>query len=54
MKLTRLDILALVVLAMGLLVMAFSPHTGAQLVGLLVAGVGLLGCVLSFFFGGES
>jgi lipopolysaccharide export LptBFGC system permease protein LptF len=53
-KLNRLDILALVVLAMGLLVMAFSPSPRVAAAGLLVSGVGLAGCVLSFFFGDES
>jgi hypothetical protein len=53
MKLDRHDILALVVLAMGLLVLVFSPNPGVRLVGLLVAGVGLLGVVLSFFAGSD-
>lgn len=53
MKLTREDILALLLLVIGILVMVFGPERTYN-GGAVLATIGALGCILSFFFGGDT
>lgn len=51
MKLNRCDILALLVLAVGLAAQCLGPTEGARFAGAIVSGVGLVGCIMTFLVG---